>query len=67
MTLGQRFLKFVAPTNESMRQEMRHSMAMIEAHTDDLTRTVSLNGDQIRAAIERFRNLDPEQTVPNGH
>jgi len=67
MTLGQKFLRFVAPANETMRQEMRHSMAMIEAHTDDLTRTVSLNGDQIRAAIERFRNLDPEQTVPNGH
>jgi hypothetical protein len=69
MTLGSRFLRFVAPQNESMRMEMRHSMAVIEAHTEDMTRTVTLNRDQLLAAIERFRSLDPDKTAPglNGH
>ena len=67
MTLGRKFLRFIAPENENLRMEMRHSMAMIEAHTEDMNRTVTLNRDQLLAAIERFRNLDPDATAPGGH
>ena len=65
MNLGQRFLRFMSKDNEDLRQDMRHSMAMIEAHTEDLTRTMTLDGDAIRAAIARFRSVnDPEATLP---
>ena len=64
MTLGKKFLRFVAPENEKLRMEMRHSMAMIEAHTEDMTRTVTLNREEIMAAIERFRSIDPDATAP---
>ena len=65
MNLGQRFLRFMSRDNEDLRQDMRHSMAMIEAHTEDLTRTMTLDGEAIRAAIARFRNVnDPEATLP---
>lgn len=63
MTMGRKFLRFLAPENEDQRMDMRRSMAMIEAHTEDLTRTVTLNRDQLMAAIERFRS-DPDKTAP---
>ena len=63
MTIGKMFLRLVAGENENQRMDMRRSMAMIEAHTEDLTRTVTLNRDQLMAAIERFRS-DPDKTAP---
>lgn len=64
--MGKKFLRLLSAENEDQRMDMRRSMAMIEAHTEDLTRTVTLNRDQIMAAIERFRNADPEATLPSG-
>lgn len=64
MTMGKKFLRFLSAENEDQRMDMRRSMAMIEAHTEDLTRTVTLNRDQIMAAIERFRSVDPDATAP---
>lgn len=66
MTIGKMFLRFVSSENEDQRMDMRRSMAMIEAHTEDLNRTVTLNRDQLMAAIERFRNVDPDKTAPGG-
>lgn len=64
MTFGKKILRFISAESEDQRMDMRRSMAMIEAHTEDLTRTVTLNRDQIMAAIERFRSADPDKTAP---
>lgn len=63
MTIGKMFLRLVSGANEDQRMDMRRSMAMIEAHTEDLNRTVTLNRDQLMAAIERLRS-DPDKTAP---
>lgn len=67
MTFTRKLLRLIDPVSEDLRMEMRHSMSALEAHTEDLNRTVVLDGDAIRKAIERFRNRDPEATIPNGH
>lgn len=65
-TLARKFLRFVDPDAEANRMDMRRTMSVIEAHTEDLNRTVTLNRDQLMAAIERFRSVDPDKTAPGG-
>lgn len=63
MGLGKRLLRLISPHEEDLRQQMRHTMACAEAHTEDLHRTVVMDGEAIRAAIWKHM-ADPEKTIP---
>lgn len=66
MTIGQKILRFLDRDGEKLRREMRRSMACIEAHTEDLHRTVILDGAELRRKIAAHlkRQTDPEATMP---
>ena len=53
MNIGKRLLRWMAPQEEDLRQEMRHAMACAEAHTEDVERTIVRDGAAIRAAVKR--------------
>jgi hypothetical protein len=64
MKLGTRMLRFLFKADEDQRMELRRRMATSSAHTEDLNRTVMLDAEAIRTAVQRFRTAnDPQQVV----
>ena len=64
MTLGKRFLRWMSPQEEDLRQEMRKAMAEVEAQTDDLNRTMTLDGHLLKKVLAMHMH-DPEKTQPH--
>ena len=64
MRLGIRMLRFFFPHDEVQRMELRKRIAHASASAEDLSRTVILDGDAIKAAIALFRSAnDPQQVI----
>lgn len=55
MNIGQKILRLVSPKGEEIRQEFRMTLAHAHATTEDLHRTVILDAEAIRKAIEECR------------
>lgn len=65
LTLGRRLLRFISPHDEAQRMNWRLAMDTSEAHTEDLLRTVVLDGDELRRKIAaHFAPADQEITLP---
>jgi hypothetical protein len=47
MKLTQRILRFLAPDAEKQRQELRENRAYARAQTEDLSRTLVMQADEI--------------------
>jgi len=39
VTFTQKIMRFISPACERQRQELRHSIATVNAHAEDMTRT----------------------------
>lgn len=67
MNLGRHFLRFFFPEDERQRTELRRRMDQSATHTEELnqmSRTLILNADAMRAAVTKCRSAnDPQQTV----
>jgi hypothetical protein len=46
MSLVHKMMRFIAPACEKQRMEFRHELAKLDAHTEDLTRTLRLTPEQ---------------------
>jgi len=55
VNFGQKILKLVSPKGEEIRQEFRMTLSHAQAATDDLHRTVLMDGERIKKAIEEMR------------
>lgn len=55
MNFGQRLLRLISPDNEDMRKELRMTLSHAQAATEDLHRTVLMDGERIKKAIEEMR------------
>lgn len=64
MNIGQTILRLLSPEDEAHRQQMRRTMACVEAHTEDLHRTVILDGRAICRAIKSHMSENLEETLP---
>lgn len=53
--ITRRILRFIDPTGERQRMEMRHIRCMAEANAEDLTRTVSMNAIGIMDAMDEYK------------
>lgn len=62
MTIGKRILRWISPEDEAQRMDLRLAMDTVAAHTEDLNRTLILNGDEIRRKIAE--HFSPEITLP---
>lgn len=49
MTLAQKLMRFISPSCEKQRMEFRESLAQVEAHTEDLVRTMRFTPEQAAA------------------
>jgi hypothetical protein len=47
--LTQKIMRFLAPACEKNRQEFRHELARMNAHADDLLKTIKLSPEQAKA------------------
>lgn len=59
MNIGQRLLRLVSPETEDMRRELRMTLAHAQATTEDLHRTVIVDGERIKKALEEARCKTP--------
>ena len=48
MKLIHRFMRFVAPACEKQRQEFRLELARVNAHTDDLMKTLRISPEKMK-------------------
>lgn len=67
MSLGKRILRMISPKDEAQRMELRLALDTVDAHTEDLTRTLTIDGAELRRRIaEHFNGKqdDPEATHP---
>lgn len=55
MTLGVRILRLLFPSDERQRMALRQKIAVSAAHTEDMQRTLVLDGKAIREAVMRFK------------
>ena len=46
MKLTQKLMRFLAPQCEKQRQEFRHELAKVQAHTEDLMRTMRIKPEE---------------------
>lgn len=49
MKLTQRLMRVFAPSCEKQRQEFRAELARVEAHTEDLMRTLRISPEQMQS------------------
>lgn len=47
MNLTQKLMRIISPTCEKQRMEFRKELAKLDAHTEDLTRTLRLTPEQM--------------------
>lgn len=46
-------LRVLCPEQERKRMELRKEMSKASAHADDLTRTITMHGDQIQELLRK--------------
>ena len=63
MMLGKRFLRWLSPAEEDLREKMRETCATAQAGAEELERTVIMDGAAIRRALAQHM-CDPDKTVP---
>lgn len=64
MTLTRRILRFLDPETERMRMQLREAIATVDAHTEDLTRTVVMDGEKIAAMLKAHHESNISRRLP---
>ena len=60
MKLTQKILRFLDPASDELRMQVRDKITELDAHTEDLQRTVIIDGEKIAALL---RNHGTGRTV----
>jgi hypothetical protein len=64
MSLTQRLLRFLDPETEKLRMQFREAIATVDAHTEDLTRTVVMDGEKIAAMLREHHEQNIRSRLP---
>lgn len=64
MTFAKRILRFLDPETEKLRMQFREAIAQVDAHTEDLTRTVVMDGEKIAAMLRAHHESNISRRLP---
>ena len=64
MSITQRILRFLDPETENLRMQFREAIAKVDAHTEDLTRTVVMDGEKIAAMLRAHHESNISRRLP---
>lgn len=55
MNFTKKILRFIDPSTENLRMQLREKMAEANAHADDVCRTVVMDGQKIAEMVKAYR------------
>jgi phage-related protein len=64
MTITQRILRFLDPETENLRMQFRAALDTVNAHTEDLARTVVMDGEKIAAMLREHHAQNTSRRIP---